>query len=829
MIELVSVTKKYVQGIVENIAVRDITYRFSDVGLFSIIGESGCGKTTLLNVIGGMDKPDFGDLLINGIDTKSFSERDWDEYRNKSMGFVFQDYNVFDTMSVAENILLPLQVCTIRNFDETVELKAIAEKMGITDLLNQRTGTLSGGQKQRVALARAVIKEPEVLLADEPTGNLDSENSDLIFELLKQISQETLVIVVTHDKERAERYSDVVISMADGSFVDIADAENNHESLAFSFNGEQRFFSDLISLKKAIREWREKTGGSVIETCLLKTTSHEHTDVVIRHKKDKNAVSINRKHIKKYAGCILYGRRLRRLLTTVMTAIAMVLLLLPMAVFNYSQPITEQIYSSIYKDDYVLAKQVTPYFTLEGDSKNLISNTQDNLALLQNVVPAKYIIYKTTGIQVNPFTVYEEGDGLGMSGELFTVFVLSDELINERSGNSIDPSVPTVLFTDYVANKLGVTDEDFGELFCIGFSTAVFQGIVNSDYKDIVPKLDENDDRDNYILDNIYNVVFANKAVISSLFASADICVWIESNYFFAKTPYNYLSGEYSLCGASMMNTEIEYGRAPQTRNEIVISGNKAQRLGIHPYDGEFIEIEYSLRDIYSEQYLENYLDIPNMYQILGSNVRVVGISNNMYADIAVLDDAYLDLVQMETDLFGYDGIGIAKEVAWQYIEKMGRNGLILEDPNAAYSVNYINDCKTLIPFAIVAFIAAFILLVGTIVSEIRYEIKDNYRSIGILRAIGVSKRDIGKIFLIFPKKMICISTILGIFCSLAVWLWLNLVQYKYLEYRKFFILWFEIWPFAVALLFIICFALLMAWLPICEIKKKTLIGVIKN
>ena len=207
MLELQAITKDYRSGTECVHALRGVSLRFRDNEFVSILGPSGCGKTTLLNIIGGLDRYTAGDLLINGVSTKQYRDRDWDAYRNHTIGFVFQSYNLIPHQSVLANVELALTLSGVSRKERRARAIAVLEKVGLGDQLHKRPNQMSGGQMQRVAIARALINDPDILLADEPTGALDSETSVQVMEILKEVARDRLVIMVTHNPELAERYS----------------------------------------------------------------------------------------------------------------------------------------------------------------------------------------------------------------------------------------------------------------------------------------------------------------------------------------------------------------------------------------------------------------------------------------------------------------------------------------------------------------------------------------------------------------------------------------------------------------------------------------------
>ncbi len=220
MLELKEITKDYPVGDGVVKALRGISLSFRKNEFVSVLGPSGCGKTTLLNIIGGLDQYTSGDLIINQRSTKQFSQHDWDAYRNHSIGFVFQSYNLIPHQSVLRNVELALTLSGVSKGERRKRAVEALEKVGLGDQLSKKPNQMSGGQMQRVAIARALVNDPDILLADEPTGALDTGNSVQIMELLREVSREKLVIMVTHNPDLAEQYSSRIIRLLDGKITD---------------------------------------------------------------------------------------------------------------------------------------------------------------------------------------------------------------------------------------------------------------------------------------------------------------------------------------------------------------------------------------------------------------------------------------------------------------------------------------------------------------------------------------------------------------------------------------------------------------------------------
>lgn len=230
-LKLSHINKNYYVGNQTVHAVKDVSLKFRKNEFVAILGPSGCGKTTLLNVIGGLDQYDEGDLIINGMSTKNFSSSDWDAYRNRSIGFVFQNYNLISHQTVVRNIEISLTLSGVSRAERRKRAMAALESVGILDQMKKKPNQLSGGQMQRVAIARALVNNPDIILADEPTGALDSETSVQVMEILKEISKSKLVIMVTHNQEMANQYASRIIQMLDGEIMSDGNPIKEHEEV----------------------------------------------------------------------------------------------------------------------------------------------------------------------------------------------------------------------------------------------------------------------------------------------------------------------------------------------------------------------------------------------------------------------------------------------------------------------------------------------------------------------------------------------------------------------------------------------------------------------
>ena len=230
MLQIKEISKQYITGDLHQRALDSVSLCLRDNEFVAVLGPSGSGKTTMLNIIGGLDRYDSGDLIINGISTKKYKDRDWDSFRNHTIGFVFQSYNLIPHQSVLANVELALTISGVSRKERRKRAKTALERVGLGDQLHKKPNQMSGGQMQRVAIARALVNDPDILLADEPTGALDTETSVQVMELLKEVAKDRLVVMVTHNPELAQEYATRIVKLRDGKIVDDTDPYEVDES-----------------------------------------------------------------------------------------------------------------------------------------------------------------------------------------------------------------------------------------------------------------------------------------------------------------------------------------------------------------------------------------------------------------------------------------------------------------------------------------------------------------------------------------------------------------------------------------------------------------------
>ncbi|MFW5889534.1 MAG: ABC transporter ATP-binding protein, partial [Bacillota bacterium] len=264
MLKIKNISKSYSIGEFYQDALDKVSLEFRQTEFVSVLGPSGCGKTTLLNIIGGLDRADKGDLIINGKSTKTFLDREWDMYRNNSIGFVFQNHNLISHLSVLQNVEMGLSLSGANSKDKKARAIEVLDRVGLKDHIYKKPNQLSGGQQQRVAVARALANNPDVILADEPTGSLDTETGTQILDLIKEIAKEKLVIMVTHDADMAYKYANRVIKLKDGQVIDDSNPVKKDLDDTGKLNLKKTAMSFTTAFISSINNIKTKLGRTIL-------------------------------------------------------------------------------------------------------------------------------------------------------------------------------------------------------------------------------------------------------------------------------------------------------------------------------------------------------------------------------------------------------------------------------------------------------------------------------------------------------------------------------------------------------------------------------------
>ncbi len=454
-------------------ALDGVNIKFSDKGMVFVLGKSGSGKSTLLNVIGGLDAPDKGEIIIKGKSSKDFSARDYDSYRNTYLGFIFQEYNIMDDFNVFDNIALALRLQNKKAEKQQVE--KILKKVDLVGLEKRKPNELSGGQKQRVSIARALVKEPEIIFGDEPTGNLDSKTSQQIFEILKELSSEKLVIIVSHDRESAEKYADRIIELSDGKVISDISRVKGASSTEVSFD--EKFINipeGKVLNSKEISKINKKIDETSGKIKIRKVkTSYKETGEISTSYKDKFKL-IKSKLPSKFAASIGVSNFAKKKFRTVVTIFLTVVAL---AMFGLSQTFGA-------------------YDVVEASSNSFVKNNIKNIVIKKGEINEEFGSFNfmsTNVITANDIEKFKEvytgdiGYGFNITLQISKQESLIDQAINYVMGTSLSSPFSTntngvLLSSEDFLNKY-FADED-GNLNYIlgGFPAEDEIGFVITDY-----------------------------------------------------------------------------------------------------------------------------------------------------------------------------------------------------------------------------------------------------------------------------------------------------------------------------------------------------------
>lgn len=795
MIKLKGLSKYYGSSDKKIIGVKDINLEFNSTGFVFILGKSGCGKTTLLNIIGALDTFDEGEFIFNNINTRNYTNLDWNKYRGINAGFIFQEFNLLEDFTVKENIALPLE---LMNYEKEVinkQIIEILEKVELSELGDRKVYELSGGQKQRVAIARALIKNPYLILADEPTGNLDSETSKVILDLLKDISKDRLVIMVTHDEEYSRLYGDRIIKLKDGVVI-----------------------SDEILTEKRI----EDTGNVI---------------------KENKQLLLPFKYTLQLAFKSLFSKKLKLIFINILFIMALIMVSFAFIFTNYS--FAETTYKT-FKMNNITEYNFQYTESCYEDCKYLNQEIIDNIDLYKNKYPDldifKVLEYR---IHFNRFkSIFLPNHDSKFTAEISQIIFYDDKNRLTLEHGTLPENEDEILISDYIAYALlehkifdfsNIKDLIDQELkyyetdeYFIPFK---IKGIVDTNFEKFF-----NDNTIDYHLISSYKVIYLNNRNLTY--------IRNHTNSF-----STYLRSEDKSVGFSIIgripddinqHQKSLYGTVPTKVDEVIISLTSVMEAENVQYD-EFI----NNKDFIINKYLNKILPLinpynnPNGVEPLEDGYKVTGILNDVESpyneyisseSIYLYDDHFNDAFNQYFLGMKHHGLVYIgnKTDSIRLLSDIHNNGYVHNThvSNELYDYNKTIKQFKDISYWLTLFICIFtsILMYTFISNSIEYKKKD----IGILRSLGLSGKDCSKIFIIESIIIDIFVTIIAIITTVYLANRLN----KYLNYligTNIAYLDFNIVSISLLIMFGLLLAIISSYLPVRSIARMKPIEAIKN
>lgn len=756
-------------------ALQEVSLELGAPEMIFISGTSGSGKTTLLNLLAGLDSASGGKMLCDGVDTKEFGPEQWDDYRNLRIGIIFQEYNLIPELDVYDNIAL---ACSLQKQQElTNERKRELilqwlEFVGLNGYEHRQIAELSGGEKQRIAIARALVKQPELILADEPTGSLDEKNGEKVFTLLKKISKQYPVLVVSHDRERAERYADRILELSDGRLV--RDVKNRPQKKKYVYtavaaNGKAISAPSLSQLESRMENTLSEEQAADVRITVRETFAEEEQDageLPVGVRGAARAFAASDKLC--LSAAFLKSRRLRLAVTVAALALTALLLFVFLSVENnsyvhaISRYFQEHSVRVLYLSSGVDGERSVGYEGKGEDFFRRVSEAAGNARLLSVIEGRELSLLsyeETYGVPAD--SAFSE-DSLSYGSEERKTHCPINIIVGAENGDSLGTVIGRMpeqavelALTDYVCASLGLGKENLGETLYLDWKEYVFCGILITDYQNSERYRWGQAGNDE---ESFYEEFFFNNAYISTDAIAAEKKE-AEAN----SLPVPVFGGDLSKRNVldSIARSRASYGTVtalserdligalPKAENEILVSEEYAQQLGLEPVAASFPKT-YELYDLQAEENIKRYSGCVNLYEVFGEHVTVTGCVKAADGDIYVIHSLYQQFLQQYYEYYYYNRLGVVGEESDipRLVSALTQSGVRFSEPDIAHIYDTEASMKGLSRYFVIAFSALALLSLFLVISFISYSCKDSQRKIGILRAMGMTRRDTAEIFL---------------------------------------------------------------------------------
>ena len=756
MLELNGIRKTYVTGTTSVEALKGIDLKFRDSEFVSILGQSGCGKTTLLNIIGGLDKYTSGDLKINGRSTKDFKDRDWDAYRNNSIGFVFQSYNLIPHQTVLSNVELALTLSGVSKAERRQRATEALEKVGLKEQIHKKPNQMSGGQMQRVAIARALVNDPDILLADEPTGALDTQTSIQIMDLLKEISKDRLIIMVTHNPELATQYSTRIIRLLDGTITDDSNPYNGEDD-----NITTKTDEDSLTDKKSGKTKKKKTSMSFFTALSL---------------------SLNN----------LMTKKTRTILTAFAGSIGIIgialILSISNGIQNYIDRVQRDTLSSypiqLQKESVDVSSMIE---NMMGNKDKNVDHDKDKIYsnnIMTDMVNS--MVAEVNSNNLKAFKSYLENHKCDVDGYISDIQYSYDVPLYIYSTDTSD-GVTQLNPSSVMENMYGMSVSGDGMMSAGMQNTSVWSRLIDNrqmldeqydliagswadNYNEVMLVVDENNEIDDYTL---YSLGFKDPAEVKKIFKN----VMAGNSYETEETQYTYdevLDKKFKL----VLPTDLyryndtlgiweDASHDDEYMTTVVNNAEEVKIAGIIRKNPDAASVSVSSGVAYTKDLMPHIIDKVNETQIVKQQLAdpekdvFTGMSfDNDKTSISTLENnkSLLGIASednpSEIDIYAKDFD--SKEKLQDFIKNY--NDEVTADGRDEDTISYtdyvgilmssVSTIITAISSVLIAFVAISLIVSSIMIGIITYiSVLERTKEIGVLRSIGASKKDVSRVF----------------------------------------------------------------------------------
>ena len=756
MLELNGIRKTYVTGTTSVEALKGIDLKFRDSEFVSILGQSGCGKTTLLNIIGGLDKYTSGDLKINGRSTKDFKDRDWDAYRNNSIGFVFQSYNLIPHQTVLSNVELALTLSGVSKAERRQRATEALEKVGLKEQIHKKPNQMSGGQMQRVAIARALVNDTDILLADEPTGALDTQTSIQIMDLLKEISKDRLIIMVTHNPELATQYSTRIIRLLDGTITDDSNPYNGEDD-----NIATKTDEDSLTDKKSGKTKKKKTSMSFFTALSL---------------------SLNN----------LMTKKTRTILTAFAGSIGIIgialILSISNGIQNYIDRVQRDTLSSypiqLQKESVDVSSMIE---NMMGNKDKNVDHDKDKIYsnnIMTDMVNS--MVAEVNSNNLKAFKSYLENHKSDVDGYISDIQYSYDVPLYIYSTDTSD-GVTQLNPSSVMENMYGMSVSGDGMMSAGMQNTSVWSRLFDNrqmldeqydliagswadNYNEVMLVVDENNEIDDYTL---YSLGFKDPAEVKKIFKN----VMAGNSYETEETQYTYdevLDKKFKL----VLPTDLyryndtfgiweDASHDDEYMTTVVNNAEEVKIAGIIRKNPDAASVSVSSGVAYTKDLMPYIIEKVNETQIVKQQLAdpekdvFTGMSfDNDKTSISTLENnkSLLGIASednpSEIDIYAKDFD--SKEKLQDFIKNY--NDEVTADGRDEDTINYtdyvgilmssVSTIITAISSVLIAFVAISLVVSSIMIGIITYiSVLERTKEIGVLRSIGASKKDVSRVF----------------------------------------------------------------------------------